>query len=773
MANRSPSVRLLERDLSTYTVTESNTVLAIVGYAAYGPIMEPRTTTSLKEFQDLFGEGASNSPWSYLGAYRAFNQTNKIIFMRVADETQAVEAEKNIRTFERGQDGSIKYDTNQFISLDSATQQNTYFAFTVNGADGYITTDATSSLSVDDLVSKLNTAAGDTVGFSVLGDSFTSVTSTSNLTSGTTYAFDLTVDGGTVSPISFTASGTTIDDLITDLETELSGEGVSVSFDNKARGIKIESTGITGAGSSVLVEAPATGDDLLTALGGGTTVSIAQVDGRAAITGVTFENESGDLKVSLENSDLTTIANATPILGTNIEDSSDGLLDVSSAITEDFVAAESQDDGYMINFKALYSGTYGKNIQVQKTSLVNDFDGSTIHNIDILFKGDTVESYNDVSLDSTHDRYFVSLINESQDNGGSSLLTVELTEPTAPTGTVIPFEDGLYTLGASDWDYEVSYESNATEYDFRTGNDGVPSTVQDERVLFLEALSTSADSPMMNTEAYDYHVLTTPDTQDSAIQDAALTLANSEGRKDFIYIVDPPMGLKYNEVKDWHNGKSVDRTGALNSSYGAMYWSWQKDVNPVDGRIIDVPPSVFVAEKYLEVDNNFGPWYPPAGDARGGIVSQGYEASPSFPQRNELYANSNAVNPIVDFVGKGLIIYGQKTLLRQNSSLNRVHVRRMIIYIKKLMRAALQGFLFELNNPDSYRRAENSVNAILAPIRRAGGIERASVEFSDQTTPAELRAQNVMRGVVKIVPVNSIEAIDVSIVLLNPGASVE
>jgi len=771
MASRSPSVRLLERDLSTYTVTESNTILAIVGYASYGPIMSPQTTTSLKEFQDSFGEGATNAPWSYLGAYRAFNQTNNVVFMRVADETLAAEAEKNVRTFERGRPGSVTYDTNQFVSLDVATQADKYFSFTVGGKDAYFTTPNTASVTTDELVSRMNTAAGETVGFSIIGDSYTSLSSSSGLTAGTTYAFDITVDSGSPTTISFSSSGTTISDLISDLQTALFGLDVLVAYDSAAEGIKISSTLSTGTGSALLLETPTTGDDIFSTL---TSATLYEVDGRDAIVGVTFENVSGDLKVSLAGSNLTSIDNNTPILGASVEDDVNGFLDLATATTLTYVPAGSQDDGYVINFKALYPGTYGKNIQVQKSSIINDFDGSTSHNIEILFKGDVVETFSGVSLDSEEENYFVSLINETKENGGSQLVSVEVTDPTTPPSTtVVPFTDGLYTLGSKDFSYEVSYKTDSSDYDYRVGNDGIPEDAESERVLFLEALSTGADSPMMNTESYDYHILITPDTQDSVIQDAALTLANAEGRKDFIYIVDPPMGLKYNEVKDWHNGKYPGRVAALNSSYGALYWSWQKDVNPTDGRIVDVPPSVFMAEKYLEVDNTFGPWYPPAGDVRGRLVSQGYEASPSFAQREQLYGDFNAINPIVNFSSKGLLVYGQKTLLRDNSALNRVNVRRMVIFIKKLIKRAMDSMLFEPHNPDSWRRATNSITSILEPIRQRNGIDQYSVTIDGSTNTPDLIAQSIMSGIIKIVPVGTIEIIELTLQVNRAGSSLE
>ena len=108
-----------------------------------------------------------------------------------------------------------------------------------------------------------------------------------------------------------------------------------------------------------------------------------------------------------------------------------------------------------------------------------------------------------------------------------------------------------------------------------------------------------------------------------------------------------------------------------------------------------------MGEKFLEIDKIYKPWYSPAGDSRGKLSSASdVETSPSFAEREQLYGDFNCVNPIVDFYSKGIEIFGQKTALRENQAVNRVNVRRMIIYIKKLIKLALDGMLFEPNNPD-------------------------------------------------------------------------
>ena len=339
------------------------------------------------------------------------------------------------------------------------------------------------------------------------------------------------------------------------------------------------------------------------------------------------------------------------------------------------------------------------------------------------------------------------------------------------------FDDGTYSLGSGTDAWTTADNGSDTaldfsKYDHVVGRDGYDSgaAAGDNEALFVTALAS--DGELGNMEAYDYHILITPDMPEQAVQDAAIVLA--EFRKDFVYIVDSPMGLAYDEVIEWHNGTGGHgRTLALDSSYAILYWSWLKEYNPDAKEYVWCPPSVFIAEKLMEVDRLYGPWFAPAGDLRGKITAADYEYSPSFAQRELLYGDFNAVNPIVNFVSKGLEVYGQKTLIRENVSLNRVNVRRMIIFAKKLIKKALESIIFEPHNPDSWRKAFNLVTAILEPIRQSGGIDRYSVVIDDTVNTPDVIAQNIMKGVIKIIPMNTIEIVEITMQVHKSGASLD
>jgi len=643
---KSPSVTILERDMSTFTVTTSETVLAVVGYATKGPIGKATLVTSRSEFDEIFGAPVKEVPFSALTVLRAFNQGNQIIFYRVADNT--------------------------------ATSAEVAITNPIPGTSAY----QTISLSGDDIT-----------GF----------------TAGTNYSFNISFNSGGTNLVTVTADANgviTKQNLISAIALAVSGKG-SVDYDALNNKIKV-STNVVGASGSVSITDGSTSGFF------------------AATSGVTLD---------------------TAVSGTDpITNQTDNIL---------FIAKEK-------------SSSTNK-IAIEKKSKVNPLTLEVVHTINVLYNGIVKETFNNVSLKVNDDNYFAKVINADPDNGGSKLVTVVVDNKDPQD--VIEFPDNVegeyYQLGKGTKAWFAG--ASIGEYDYKLGTDGVPTSTSDAIDLFTQALRPEGD--LGNAEEYDFHILVTPDMPVPEVQDAAIALANF--RKDFIYVVDPPFGLTPQQVVDWHNGKSSLRNTPLNTSYAALYWSWLKDYNPSTKEYIWCPPSVFIAEKYMEIDRNYGPWYAPAGDTRGKIYASDYEMSPSFAQRELIYGDFNAVNPFVNFASKGLLVYGQKTLLRENSALNRVNVRRMVIYIKKLIKRAMDSMLFEPHNPESWKRAVAKITSILEPIRQNNGISQYRVIIDESTNTPDLIAQSIMHGIIKIVPVGTIEIIELTLQVNKAGSNLE
>lgn len=903
MANKSPSIILRELDKSAYAVTNSDTILCVVGYATKGPIATPTLVISRTEFVEQFGPPSTTAPWGSLAVYRAFLQGNQILFYRVAETTggnQAVAAEYVILNDQAVTSGYQEFSPTTSIASGSFTVSEVYdFQVTIDGGterDVYINSPASGDWPLATIATDINTAmtaatrgfqeyeaatvptiavaqteyrfvgsidttslgagefsvfldpgdtmaeiaakmsvatdasAGGTRGFGGFDyeSSFTNTALVPNVSAAGagSYTFDLTLDstGPTLVTVVTTAT-TTWNDLAVLCETAINntfvGEEATVRAYGADDSLVIQSK-LLGTSSTILVETGSSGTDLFDTIDGATATYItpdAGVDTAASTAHtIAIDSDTGRIRViSTEStgvSSVVALTSASDFTGTDLAidlltsileaNSGEALVAATAAVDDETdrirITSDATDTGSIVAivegdgtnnahfvalaeteaaviglaaiaaettdnvlFRASEKGTEGNNISIVKTSRTNPVSGSTEYDIEVYYNTtDLKETFTDVSLDSDDDTFFVTVINADTDNGGSAWIETDYEDNVADT--VITFPNGTYTLGTGEDAFQAA--DNFGDYDYRAGTDGIPDSGGSS--LFVTALDTTSE--LANTELRNFHILITPDDGSEVTQNAAITLA--EYRKDFIYIVDPPYGLTYTEVADWHNGSGGHgRASAINSSYAAMYWPWLKEYNSVAAEYVWSPPSVFMAAKYIEIDRRFGAWYAVAGDTRGKILgASDIETSPSFAQREVLYGNLNAINPIVNFVAKGIEVYGQKTLLRATTALNRINVRRMVIYVKKLIQVAMEGIVFEPHNADSWARATNLINSILEPVRQANGLEDYRVTIDSSLNTADVIAQNIMKGTIQLVPIGTIEIIDLTIAILSPGA---
>ena len=89
-------------------------------------------------------------------------------------------------------------------------------------------------------------------------------------------------------------------------------------------------------------------------------------------------------------------------------------------------------------------------------------------------------------------------------------------------------------------------------------------------------------------------------------------------------------------------------------------------------------------------------------------------------QRDSLY--SNKVNPIANFPGRGINVFGQKTLSPTSSALDRVNVARLVVYIRERLDDLVKPFLFEPNDASTRADAKAIVDRFLANLVTQRGL---------------------------------------------------
>ena len=195
-----------------------------------------------------------------------------------------------------------------------------------------------------------------------------------------------------------------------------------------------------------------------------------------------------------------------------------------------------------------------------------------------------------------------------------------------------------------------------------------------------------------------------------------------------------------------------------NTSYSATYANYMLVYDNYSGMYSYVPPSGFVAAKMASTDAEQGPWVAPAGFNRG-VINDALDLalSPNQRQRDELYKVS--LNPITRFPSQGLVIFGQKTLLKKPSAFDRINVRRSFLYLEKATKSVMKFFLFENNTLFNRSRVVNTLTPFFERVKVADGLYEYLIVCDGRNNTTEVIDNNELVVDIYLKPVKSAEFI--------------
>jgi phage tail sheath protein FI len=310
---------------------------------------------------------------------------------------------------------------------------------------------------------------------------------------------------------------------------------------------------------------------------------------------------------------------------------------------------------------------------------------------------------------------------------------------------------------------------------FVGGANGIPPSAIFASALDAAIIGNPATSSGMwnfqNPEVFDVNLLLIPGNSSGAVIGNALQLCESRG--DVLFIVDPPFGLRPQQVVDWHNGMLFsDLTAAINSSYGALYWPWIKIFNQFDSTELFVPPSGFVASVFSRTARVREQWFAPAGLQRGHLLTAlDVEFNATQGERDLMYGLGNAVNPIVNFPQDGITVFGQRTLQRAQTALDRVNVRMLLIFLKKNLVRLLRFFLFEPIDRLLFAEVRASITPFLQDVMARRGLTAFKVICDATNNTPETIDRNELHVSVLLKPTKAAEFIVLNLVILRTDAS--
>ena len=169
-------------------------------------------------------------------------------------------------------------------------------------------------------------------------------------------------------------------------------------------------------------------------------------------------------------------------------------------------------------------------------------------------------------------------------------------------------------------------------------------------------------------------------------------------------------------------------------------------------------------------DASAEPWFAPAGLNRG-LLTAITEATTrlTHAERDTLY--EGRVNPIATFPNQGVTVWGQKTLQKKRSALDRINVRRLLIALKKFIASTSRFLVFEQNTAATRNRFLGTVNPYLESVQQRSGLHAFKVVMDDTNNTPDVVDRNRLVGNIMIQPTRTAEFIILDFTVLPTGAT--
>jgi hypothetical protein len=217
---------------------------------------------------------------------------------------------------------------------------------------------------------------------------------------------------------------------------------------------------------------------------------------------------------------------------------------------------------------------------------------------------------------------------------------------------------------------------------------------------------------------------------------------------------------------------------SINNSYGATYYPWIRITDTQANQTLWAPPSVAAMGVLSTTDRLQAPWFAPAGFTRGGL-SEGAAGIPvvevsrrlTSDERDNLYEAN--INPIAKFPAEGIVIFGQKTLQQTASALDRINVRRLMIFLKREISFIASRLLFAPNTQLTWDRFLGQATPVLEGVKADFGVEDFKLILDDSTTTPDLIDRNIIYAKLFVKPTRAAEFFAIDFVVTNSGAAFE
>jgi phage tail sheath protein FI len=257
---------------------------------------------------------------------------------------------------------------------------------------------------------------------------------------------------------------------------------------------------------------------------------------------------------------------------------------------------------------------------------------------------------------------------------------------------------------------------------------------------------------------------------DSVIALQKAMLGHCARMEDRVAILDTPPGLAPTAVDSW---KTSIANLISDGGYGALYYPWIKVDDPATHSTTLLPPSGHIAGVWSRSDDRRGVHKAPANEEVIGALDLGTHVT----QAELGTLNVKGINCIRAFPGRGIRVWGARTLAESASEWRYINVRRLFNFVERSIENGTQWVVFEPNDEGLWARVRRDITAFLTRVWGTGALfgstaaEAFYVKCDRETNPPEIIDAGMMVCEIGIAPVKPAEFVIFHIRQITPGAT--
>lgn len=215
---------------------------------------------------------------------------------------------------------------------------------------------------------------------------------------------------------------------------------------------------------------------------------------------------------------------------------------------------------------------------------------------------------------------------------------------------------------------------------------------------------------------------------------------------------------------------NAEKYGYTEPTYVALYAGWDKVYDKYNSKYIYLPECIFAAAVIARTEANANVFDAPAGLERGILSVVGKNVIWNEDQIGQLYDRN--INTTRFFNGAGFVIWGQKTASLKASALDRINVRRLLIYIRKSISRSLMSYVLNVNNNARTRlRIWNNVDSFLSVIKSQGGLYDYEVVCNETNNTSQVIDNNELNVDIYVQPTKTVEYLYFTTVVTRTGVN--